>query len=863
MNKLKLGLFLLTTVPLLGLISCSDENPWGGTDERGSIALNLSTDGRILRHSTKSDDATSPIIPDGNAFTIHLTHVDGSYSKTWTNVDAFNNEESFPIGDYKLKAEFGDIEREGFELPYFKGEEDVHVSPGSTSEVSVSAVLANAMVSVRYTDTFIDNFRNYSAAVQTPGHDWVVFAQSESRPAYINPESSDYTKVSITMTNNKGETVTVEPAKFQTLPRHHYIVTINATGNVSSGNLTLEVEFEDDVVNETVDISLTDELFTSPAPEIKPKNFTDKEELTYIEYEDIVRDPQFDILAFGGFQEVNFTVASSDNYTPSFGKSVELVGSSALIRRQLESSGVKVSGLYPVAGLMAVINVKEFLQQLPAGTYTLTVQAKDVMTRLSEPVVLKAIVTPLQVAIFQSDEIHYRATEISVVVASNSSHLANNLSFKVSDNAGDMIDAEVVEITPTTVDGYNSAKKFKLSTPPIIAAEVIVETSVGHVTKNVTIDIADPEYTVDVDAFARYVVFKISCDDEDLRQDLIQNLGIYNGTTRIKEDRITRNEENGFIIVNNVASHVTYSGIKTVLGNFEKSIPLFTTEDETDVTNGSFSLNGTNLNPAVYLQVGGKYRAGAFDYYNRVMINLFEPRGWATVNALTCANSSTNKNTWFMVPSTYLNNGEVVIRSVGYNHAGTTPARSGGFANRNYYCENSPSNEQLDKAAGELFLGSYTQGGTRTNGINFGARPSCLNFSYKYTTHNGEQAQVDIKVYDKDGAVIASNTEYLSAQIDMTDTKVMLPSYPYGKKAAKIYIGFRSTKEGVTPDIHIPTGSELQENGVSLNTNYYFTLPENNYHALATGSVLTIDNVSLGYEEVTNITPAPRRNSKR
>jgi hypothetical protein len=74
-----------------------------------------------------------------------------------------------------------------------------------------------------------------------------------------------------------------------------------------------------------------------------------------------------------------------------------------------------------------------------------------------------------------------------------------------------------------------------------------------------------------------------------------------------------------------------------------------------------------------------------------------------------------------------------------------------------------------------------------------------------------------------------------------------LPAYAFGSKAAKIQVGFRSTAKGTTPTVTIPTGSALKESGVSLNTNYYYTLSANTYHALATGSVLTLDNVKLNY----------------
>ena len=63
------------------------------------------------------------------------------------------------------------------------------------------------------------------------------------------------------------------------------------------------------------------------------------------------------------------------------------------------------------------------------------------------------------------------------------------------------------------------------------------------------------------------------------------------------------------------------------------------------------------------------------------------------------------------------------------------------------------------------------------------------------------------------------------------------------EKAASVQIRFRSSTAAVPP-IQIPTGSALNEHQGLGNK----TIDANAYHAVATGSVLEIDNVHLGYE---------------
>ena len=73
----------------------------------------------------------------------------------------------------------------------------------------------------------------------------------------------------------------------------------------------------------------------------------------------------------------------------------------------------------------------------------------------------------------------------------------------------------------------------------------------------------------------------------------------------------------------------------------------------------------------------------------------------------------------------------------------------------------------------------------------------------------------------------------------------------FGKKAAKLYVRFRSTKDGVTPSIYKPSGDELKQNG---NNGFNTTVAENAYKAFAKGSELTIDNVKVSYDGVPTIT---------
>lgn len=844
---------------MIGMASCAgDEGFDGVSSEQGGIALNLTADGRVMRQ-TRADDGVSPVVPGASEFGITLIKNDGSYSKSWNNLDLFNREQSFGIGDYELTASYGDLNREGYEAPYYMGKTQVHVSPGATTEANVVATLANAMVSIRYTDAFKSSFIAYSAAVQTEGHEWVVFAQDETRPAYIAPSD---VKLNLTLTNDEGKQVTIQPADFKAEARHHYVVTIGVTQN--SGDLALDVDFDDEVVSETVNVSLGDDLFNAPAPIVTPKGFDPSTEASSYEYADYSGDPQFDIMAFGGIKNVTLNVVSDNSHTPSFGLNAELANASDVLQTQLKTEGIECGGLFRNVDKMAAVNIKKFLANLPAGRYKIQIQAVDLMTRTTEPVEFSINIQPILTSLAAVGNADFLGTEVSVDLSTNCEGIKDNVTFRAPNAAGQMVNAHVKSVTAVkTPSGMRTRADLPYTFRYVIEMEEItrssfnIEATVGKkASELIAITVAAPSYSIVTDAFARKATFRIDADNESMVKYISDKVQIYNGETAVPTANITHNAT-GYITVAGLNPASSYNGFIFKVGGFDKTVPAFTTEAETQVPNGDFNATGFHLNIGP-LDVGGKYRVSPVDYQWTSSIDVYEPEGWATVNPITANSAASNKNTWFIVPSTFMSNGKVIVRTVGYNHNGTTPDRSGGAFNTKYYCENAPSDGQLEKAAGELFLGSYPQGGARVDGISFNSRPSSVSFDYEYTTINGESGVAYAKVYSSDKTLIASGTVDINAGSGSGKINLAYGINNFGKVADRIEVGFKSSASS-TPQVNIPSGKALDEGQAVLGSR---NLGENNYHAFAKGSELTVDNVHLGYETST-VTRSARKGGKR
>lgn len=836
------------------LTSCSDEALWSDPSGEGVVRLNLTSDGRVMRQ-TRADDSQSPVVPDVNLFGINLAKADGTYSKSWNTLEAFNREKSFPIGDYTISASYGDINREGFDNPFYSGKADAHVAPGAESTVNVVATLANSMVSIRYKEEFTRLYSAYSAAVQTEGHDWVIFAQNEDRPAYVAP--GDEVKLKLTLTDEAGGRVEIQPASFKAEPRHHYVVTIGVNGSTSSGDLALDIEFDEDVVAETVTVPLGDELFTAPAPTVTAKGFTPETPIGSFEYAELKTDPEFHIFAFGGFKEATLTVVSENGYTPAFGGSVNLIGADNLISRQLESEGV--GSYFRNADKMGLVNVKKFLEKLPAGKYTIMVDATDVMTRIAEPVRLTAEITPLEIELAPVANAEFMGSEVAVDLSTNCPDIKNVVGFKVPDANNRMVDAEIKSVSEVTASGaavragLGHTFRYLLALVPSFRSEVDVEMSLkanSKKTAQTKVSVNAPEYKITPDAFSNRVVLKIESDRPEIVKTLVDNMLFFNGSIQVPTANITHDSANGIVTVSGLTPAVQYVALKAACGSFEKTVPEFTTEAEIDVPNGSFN-NTTETIRMEDIPTGGQYSiAWGGTHQNKSSIVVREPDGWSSINAKTCYDGADPKNTWFVVPSTFMKDGKVVIRSVAYDFNGQLPeVDNRGAAGRGKYFSTKAPSTISHKSSGELFLGTYkytSSGEERSEGVPFKSRPSCLYFDYTYVPNlnSSESGSVEIEIVLDNDATISKKI-LLGSSSEVRSQQIELSSYPFGHKATAIKIKFKST-DGTDISVTKPSGNDLDDINNARGADN--TISENSYKALATGSVLTVDNVRLGYE---------------
>lgn len=847
MNYLSKMSVLLTAFLLF--IACSDDNPWVGAEGTGGIRLSLKADANVADAVPQTRATETLTAPDINRFSVKLTKSDFSVDKVYSSVDKFNAADGFGIGLYTLAAIYGDVEDEGFDKPAFYGETTVNVIDGESSDASVTATLANTMVSIDYTDAFKTFFPDYSAQLHSDAsaNYLDVMKDDAGRPVFLKPGNVALT-LNLTQPNT-GRTTSIQPAQpFLAKARHHYHITLDYNqGQVGQGQIS--ILFDESVTVEDVILDLSDELFTADPPAASAAGFTPGNDIRHLQGNSVASPVKFNVNAPGKIVEANLSVSSEGKTFSGNKTQINLINASDADKSLLSQWGIDCRGFFKVPDRFAFVDLSKFIEKLPQGTHTVSLQVKDILSHVSEPISATIVVEPMQLTV-ATPSAFFGDTQLALNVEYNGDN-TGNLSFKVLTNSGNYVDAPVISVTPNTratkapeLKSY----KFLLSTPELNRAVVTLRVYFQEqLVDEINFNLGTPQYSVAIDPYSTYFDVKVSAADEATVRMVTNNLRLFISGGASVSPSISRDADAGIIRASGVSPATAYKLQTTV---YKTTTPVmitentFTTEAATPVPNGDFSAVNQNSLNISGLQVGGTWRATALGtHYHTSSILRSEPQGWANLNPLTAYAGSSNKNTWFIVPSVWTENGKTVIRSVGYNHSGTTPDRSGSNFSTTYYCTNTPGESGLVKSVGELFLGSYTFNGaaSRTDGIAFASRPVSLSFTYSYESWKGEKGLAYISILDASGSVLAQSDTELDAASEKTVT-IALPAYPFASKAAKIKLGFRSVKDD-NVSIDIPTGSRLNE-GTGLEN---ATLAANQYHAVAVGSVLTISNVSLGY----------------
>lgn len=846
MNSKILG--LACTVSSALLMGCaSDVGPLNaGT---GSIKPSVEMDTEVFTTTElpQGRAATEPVVDD---LKLKLSSVDGSYSKEWPSLSQFPTGQSFKVGEYKMEASYGALEDEGFEKPYYYGESTFSVTEGNTTDVSLTAKLANTMVSITYTDAFKNYFTSYSAELHSAGGKYVTYAADETRPAYLRPGNIT---LSLSITKPNGTSATIQPAAISdALAQHHYRLTIDVN-NGAVGDAVLAISFDDALAQESVSIDLSDELMNAPAPVVATEGVAEGETLNLFEGDRPSSPVRFVANARGGLGAVTLTTQSSSLIAQGWPAEVDLMTATEEQKARMTSLGLNAKGLWHNPDQMALIDLTEVISHIKymegntSSAFTLVV--KDKMTKVNEPKTISVETSAVEVALAATPQASVGVDRATLQLTYNGSDFEKNVSFQTRGADGTWADAEVlsVEQVVKVISTYRVIIKIPAGNTAI-PVRVLYR---GSEKASATISRETPDYTVSVDAYASKAIVKLSSDNASSIESLVSSCSVYLNGSKVAV--ASTDAANGLLTLSGLNPGTEYT-IKTSLDNgahFSKEIS-FTTEAKAAVPNGDFEDIASTIKTT--LNSGGQYYETQISwnpYQNKTTFDVSEPKNWASVNAKTFCTSASNQNTWYMQPSTVVDAGTkqngtnaVKVSNVAWDLNGPSIGKynfTWGKTESGWgYSHNAPSSI-ANKSAGRLFLGSYSytaSGNTEryVEGIGFTSRPSALNGYYRYTNSadNSDTGLVTVEVIGVSAGaevVIASGSKALDGNNDFTAFSIPLTYKTYGIKASKLKIMISSSK-------HVGT---IQEETAAIKT------VNDLQSASSVGNTLWVDNLTFSY----------------
>lgn len=236
------------TLALLMSVGCTDNDSEGPLPkECGTIRLQPQTDSQIAtRAEVESGSRLSP-----DELSLRITGKD--FDHTWpTTAEYAAQRPKLMKGEYRVELFYGDPTREGENLPYYHGSEQVVVEPRREVTARVKASIANAQVVVRLTEAFTDYFHDAHFTLTTSRSgkfDFRPTSTENSTPVYVGAGTS--VTLSGDAARQAGDRVTFAPQQLSpTVARTRHTFVFDAK---NAGHATVTITL-DDSQSETHDL---------------------------------------------------------------------------------------------------------------------------------------------------------------------------------------------------------------------------------------------------------------------------------------------------------------------------------------------------------------------------------------------------------------------------------------------------------------------------------------------------------------------------------------------------------------------------------------------------------------------------------
>lgn len=241
----------------LALAGCAEKGLESG---QGRISIALSADDTTLALTRASLDLDKPAAAD---FSLTIADDTGTTIGEWASIADFDESAEYPVGNYLAKASHGNTMQEDFETPCFEGTQAFTLLKDQTTSVIINASIANAVVTLDWTDAFRNYFSDYAFTLITATSTELPFAAGETRRAFIHPGTF---RVTGTATTQTGSSIQINKEFTDIAARTLYQITFDVNGG-NVGSATVTISFNDEPVAEipiNIELNDTTESFDKP-----------------------------------------------------------------------------------------------------------------------------------------------------------------------------------------------------------------------------------------------------------------------------------------------------------------------------------------------------------------------------------------------------------------------------------------------------------------------------------------------------------------------------------------------------------------------------------------------------------------------
>lgn len=828
------------------LCSCVNDEKRSGAF--GGMSLHLSANSSVTDVTTRSSEEVLPSIQD---FSISVLQGD-KVQASWDKLSDYDEDTTFPVGSYTLKAFYGDIEKEGFDSPYYEGTTDFNIRGGETTPVETTCKLANTKISIEYTDDFKQYFKTYSSTVQAELGSEVSFSSGETRAAYVKPGRISV-KLTFTKVNGGLSPTTIEVATIEeALAQHHYHLQMN----VDAGKAMLSIVF--DRVTEVRPITLD---ISDKALNIKPPYFT----LTGFEKTsndgnqwdgNPIESNQLSALltSLGGFTKCILRT-TSPNLPDWPEEGFNLAALTPEDQALLDKSGVKLIGFGINQDQMGIINFTGLIPNLNItdnnDTHLFYLSATSTYGKQSEDYVLN-ITTPKNFMLLPTEPVKMKSKEVTIPVKLKEGNPQNIKLYYRYYGVMTLINNTV--ITPIEgKEGYYNIKASGIDMG-VVAKDFQAEYN-GLKSAIVSVAVIIPSYSVILEPFdvwsytAEMTIIPEYAEDMSNVMSAIEAYISLNGSTWTKVDAkdLKLDVTTGKAVISGLTPGTTYYFRTTCDDGATFSIPVMQTTESVvqlpDFTQGWGNYFNETINKG-----GGYGYSGILGSSKKQDTRLLTIEDlndtWAVVNQKTAPTNPKTKNTWYIVASAFNQNTGVMLRNVAWSDKlGDPPSKYGSVSWSATTLNDLTPPTHEHRSAGKLFLGSYSYNHSTNveiynEGISFTSRPIKLKGTYTYVANNDQGGIVTVIVENREGGQtlkLAEGSEVLTATSSQKDFTVDLTyNTMFEKKATHLRVMFASSSNA--------SNTQSVENSKIKTT-------DNKGEAVSTGSELYIDkNIILEYK---------------